>query len=44
MQWHITDRCNLRCAHCYQESYSGREPSYSDLIHVLGEYRRLLNS
>jgi radical SAM protein with 4Fe4S-binding SPASM domain len=21
-QWHITDRCNLRCSHCYQESYS----------------------
>lgn len=24
-QWHITDRCNLRCAHCYQEDYSGAE-------------------
>jgi radical SAM protein with 4Fe4S-binding SPASM domain len=22
-QWHITNRCNLRCAHCYQEDYSG---------------------
>jgi len=22
-QWHITDRCNLRCSHCYQEDYSG---------------------
>jgi len=22
-QWHITDRCNLRCTHCYQEEYSG---------------------
>jgi MoaA/NifB/PqqE/SkfB family radical SAM enzyme len=21
-QWHITDRCNLRCAHCYQDSYA----------------------
>ena len=21
-QWHITDRCNLRCTHCYQETYS----------------------
>lgn len=21
-QWHITDRCNLRCAHCYQDDYS----------------------
>lgn len=22
IQWHITDRCNLRCLHCYQENYS----------------------
>ena len=22
-QWHITDRCNLRCSHCYQEHYLG---------------------
>lgn len=21
-QWHITDRCNLRCHHCYQSEYS----------------------
>ncbi len=24
-QWHITNRCNLRCAHCYQENYSGSD-------------------
>ena len=23
-QWHITERCNLRCIHCYQEHYSIR--------------------
>jgi len=21
-QWHITEKCNLRCTHCYQEDYS----------------------
>lgn len=21
-QWHITNKCNLRCLHCYQEGYS----------------------
>jgi radical SAM protein with 4Fe4S-binding SPASM domain len=21
-QWHITERCNLRCSHCYQEEYT----------------------
>ena len=23
-QWHITERCNLRCVHCYQEGYNIR--------------------
>ena len=22
-QWHLTDRCNMRCAHCYQTSFDG---------------------
>ncbi|NPV69880.1 MAG: radical SAM protein [Firmicutes bacterium] len=22
-QWHITQRCNLRCRHCYHDSYDG---------------------
>jgi radical SAM protein with 4Fe4S-binding SPASM domain len=21
-QWHITNKCNLRCSHCYQDSYT----------------------
>jgi len=21
-QWHITEKCNLRCSHCYQENYT----------------------
>lgn len=32
-QWHITDHCNRRCRHCYQERFdSGREPSIDSLI------------
>lgn len=22
-QWHLTDRCNLRCTHCYQDAFDG---------------------
>ncbi len=33
-QWHITDRCNLRCRHCYQEDYSGS--SELDLVGLKG--------
>jgi radical SAM protein with 4Fe4S-binding SPASM domain len=32
-QWHITDRCNLRCAHCYQESFdSSSERPLEELL------------
>lgn len=31
-QWHITNKCNLRCSHCYQEDYSDvQEMSLSEL-------------
>jgi radical SAM protein with 4Fe4S-binding SPASM domain len=32
IQWHLTDRCNLRCKHCYQSSYETHgELSLSEL-------------
>lgn len=32
-QWHLSDRCNLRCAHCYQERFdAARERPLSDLL------------
>jgi radical SAM protein with 4Fe4S-binding SPASM domain len=43
LQWHITDRCNLRCAHCYQESYTGEELEFRDLLHILDQFRELLD-
>ncbi len=42
LQWHLTNRCNLRCSHCYQESYGGGELSYDELLAVLGQYESLL--
>ncbi|MCX7748143.1 MAG: radical SAM protein [Clostridia bacterium] len=42
LQWHITERCNLRCSHCYQENYSSNELSYSSLIHILEQYKEFL--
>ena len=35
IQWHITERCNLRCSHCYQESPPSAEPPLSLLLRVL---------
>ncbi|AHG22754.1 hypothetical protein Z042_10830 [Chania multitudinisentens RB-25] len=34
VQWHITDRCNLRCQHCYQDSYRQRGPELTDLKRI----------
>ncbi len=42
LQWHITERCNRRCTHCYQESYSGEELPYEDLLAVLDQFEELL--
>lgn len=41
-QWQITDRCNHRCLHCYQESYSNDGPSYDDLLGMLQQFKTLL--
>ncbi len=43
LQWHITDRCNLRCQHCYQETYSGDELSFNELLYILEQYKAFLN-
>ena len=35
IQWHITERCNLRCSHCYQEEYNEKsELSLLDLYKI----------
>ena len=42
LQWHITHRCNLRCAHCYQDDYTSFE-SREALSDILDQYEALLN-
>jgi len=42
LQWHITDKCNLRCTHCYQESYNGRELSLPQLVGVVDQFKDFL--
>jgi radical SAM protein with 4Fe4S-binding SPASM domain len=34
-QWHITERCNKRCAHCYQDEYPATDLPLTDLEVVL---------
>ncbi|MDH5638107.1 MAG: radical SAM protein [Nitrospinota bacterium] len=44
LQWHITNRCQLRCAHCYQDEYGGAELGFDSLMNILEQYRDLLGS
>lgn len=41
-QWHITERCNLRCSHCYQDNYAKDELSFEQLLAILEQYKALL--
>ena len=31
-QWHFLNRCNLRCAHCYQEGYQFEDLTFDKLL------------
>ncbi len=43
-QWHITDNCNLRCAHCYQEDYTDKsDMSLEELIIIADKLFRTLS-
>lgn len=37
IQWHLTEICNYRCKHCYQESYQNNGASYNELIDYLNK-------
>ena len=41
LQWHITHRCNLACAHCYQNEYAA-QMSEEALRDTLDKYARFL--
>ena len=35
LQWHITERCNKHCRHCYQDGAHSQELPLQDLVRVL---------
>lgn len=43
MQWHITEKCNLRCTHCYQSSYTEENSTIEGLEHILKQYVQTLD-
>lgn len=44
-QWHITEKCNLRCSHCYHESYeSADELTSAELEEALRAMEKALRA
>lgn len=37
IQWHLTQRCNLRCKHCYQKPFQKDEMSLPEIIGAVDE-------
>jgi radical SAM protein with 4Fe4S-binding SPASM domain len=44
LQWHITDRCNLLCSHCYQDSHHTAEPTFDELLLILEQFKEFIRS
>ena len=42
LQWHLSEACNLKCKHCYQENHVPVQLPYEKLISILDQYRELL--
>ena len=42
-QWHLTERCNLKCLHCYQDSDPVAELPLNDLLAIVDKMEEALN-
>lgn len=42
LQFHISNQCNLRCKHCYQENYNSKQLKYKEIINILEQYKGFL--
>ena len=42
IQWHLTERCNLWCKHCYQGERSSEEMSLQEAKEVVSEVSAML--
>lgn len=42
VQWHLTEKCNLRCRHCYQEGRNLEELSLAEIYREIDEITDML--
>ena len=43
LQWHLSENCNLKCLHCYQESHKPIQLKFSQLEEIYKQYKELLS-
>lgn len=43
IQWHINENCNLRCKHCYQDSYTHQGLSLEEMKKIVDKYFVAIN-
>ncbi|MFH1234299.1 MAG: hypothetical protein V1493_01680 [Candidatus Diapherotrites archaeon] len=42
-QWHITEKCNLKCRHCYSDpEFLKKELSTDELLALFGQYLEMI--
>lgn len=42
LQWHLSENCNLKCLHCYQENHKPVQLKYEQLLDIYNQYKELL--
>ena len=43
LQWHLSEVCNLKCLHCYQENHKPIQLDFDKLVVIYNQYKELLN-
>ena len=44
LQWHITNRCDHRCSHCYQDDFASEDPPVDHLLDVPRQFEDFLDA
>jgi len=42
LQWHLSENCNLKCLHCYQENHKPIQLKFEQLLDIYNQYKELL--
>ena len=42
LQWHLSENCNLRCLHCYQENHKPVQLEYEKLVIIYKQFKEIL--